>query len=158
MASSFVSNRPDLAINSLEISTSVKFLDSPDQCRVIICHLHSERVTKIRANALKQTWLLSIFFSWHTPLAPRFSVVLQQLCSVPHVRKLPFWEHMFGSKAVETGAFRTAWAPVISLTECQSLNTLNKNQMCFVRETLCGAISLLDSSSQMKVCFPFLSQ
>lgn len=26
---------------------------------------------------------------------------------------------MFGNEAVETGAFRTAWAAVMSLTECQ---------------------------------------
>lgn len=53
------------------------------------------------------------------PVPPRLSGVPQHLCSAHHARKLPFWQNMFGRKALETGAFRTAWAPVMSLTECQ---------------------------------------
>lgn len=53
----------------------------------------------------------------------------------------------FGRKALETGAFIAAWAPAVSLTECQRLEALAGSQMHSPGKALCGAVSLLASSS-----------
>lgn len=75
----------------------------------------SSRVSVISECVFKQIQLM--FFS--RPLYLPESVWCCGSSALHHASKLPFWQSGFGSKATETGAFRTAWAPVMSLTECQ---------------------------------------
>lgn len=69
---------------------------------------------------VKEARLLLMFFLLaRSRRLPSICVVLPQLRSAHHAGTLPFWQNMFGSKAIETGAFRTAWAPGMSLTEAK---------------------------------------
>lgn len=105
------SNMYELGKTNLEINNLVHSLDSPINAELLpaICFLE---VSKFRA-------IVSLSRLGLPALPHRVSVGLQQLCSARRARKLPFWQNVFGSRAVETGAFRTAWARVMSLNECQ---------------------------------------
>lgn len=94
---------------------------------------------------------LNILLLAHSLCLPWICALLRQPCSAHHARKLPFWQNIFGSKARETGGFRTAWAPVMSLTECQKSEHTCWEPNLFHQKNPLWSYKLLDSSSQIRV-------
>lgn len=100
----------------------------------------------------KQTQLLRVFCLGLPLLPPQVCGTTAALLSAP-CQEASFLAECIWRRSYRDRCVQNSLALALSLTECQNLNTIAENQIYSIRKPS-GALSLLESSSQTKVCIP----